>query len=74
MDLQKHLEIHLFPGKIEKKIKKINDSIKVVMISGVEDKDVVDEAYKLGASDYVIKPFDFKKVEALVLSLLTTSQ
>jgi len=35
----------------------------------VEDEDVMEEAKKLGALDYIIKPFDLEKLEALILSI-----
>ncbi len=39
-------------------ILKINPSAKVVMITSVEEKHIVQDAIKLGARDYVVKPFD----------------
>jgi len=53
-----------------KKIKELDSSIKVVMITVVVDEDILKEALKLGACDYLNKPFDLEKLEALVLSLL----
>jgi len=53
-----------------KKIMDIDSSIKVVMLSGIQDEDIIQEASKLGACDYIAKPSDFTKVEALVLSIL----
>jgi two-component system response regulator (stage 0 sporulation protein F) len=52
-----------------KKIKEIDSKIKVVMLTAVEDEDVMEEAKKLGALDYIIKPFDLEKLEALILSI-----
>ncbi len=52
-----------------KKIKEIDSKIKVVMLTAVEDEDVMEEATKLGALDYIIKPFDLEKLEALILSI-----
>lgn len=53
-----------------KKIKEIDSSIKVVMISGAQDEKVVRMALELGACDYITKPFSFQSLEALVLSIL----
>jgi len=53
-----------------KKIKELDSSIKVVMLTVVVDEDILKEAQKLGACDYLSKPFDLEKLEALVLSLL----
>jgi two-component system chemotaxis response regulator CheY len=39
-------------------ILKINPQAKVVMITSVEEKHIVQDAIKLGARDYVVKPFD----------------
>ncbi len=43
-------------------ILKINPSAKVVMITSVEEKHIVQDAIKLGARDYVVKPFDRSSV------------
>src|SRR3990172_9166586 len=39
-------------------ILKIDPHAKVIMISSVEEKHIVQDAIKLGARDYVVKPFD----------------
>ena len=43
-------------------ILKINPTAKVVMITSVEEKHIVQDAIKLGARDYVVKPFDRSNV------------
>ena len=43
-------------------ILKINPTAKVVMITSVEEKHIVQDAIKLGARDYVVKPFDRSSV------------
>ncbi len=43
-------------------ILKINPSAKVVMITSVEEKHIVQDAIKLGARDYIVKPFDRSNV------------
>ena len=48
-------------------ILKIDSHAKVVMITSVEEKHIVQDAIKLGARDYVVKPFDRSNV-ALTLN------
>lgn len=43
-------------------ILKINPMAKVVMITAIEEKHIVQDAMKLGARDYVVKPFDRSNV------------
>lgn len=43
-------------------ILKINPKAKVVMITAVEEKHIVQDAMRLGARDYVVKPFDRSNV------------
>ncbi len=43
-------------------ILKIDPTAKVVMITSVEEKHIVQDAIKLGARDYVVKPFDRSNV------------
>ncbi|HAJ56924.1 MAG TPA: hypothetical protein DCL35_04050 [Candidatus Omnitrophica bacterium] len=53
-----------------KKILEIDPSIKVVMLSAIQDEDVLAEAFKEGAADYLVKPCSLMKLDALVLSIL----
>jgi DNA-binding response OmpR family regulator len=48
---------------ILKIIKEYYQTIAVVMMTGVKDIDVVVEAMKLGASDYIVKPFSVDRLE-----------
>ena len=43
-------------------ILKMNPKAKVVMISSVEEKHTVQDAMRIGARDYVVKPFDRSNV------------
>lgn len=43
-------------------ILKINPNAKVVMVTAIEEKHVVQDAMNLGARDYVVKPFDRSNV------------
>ncbi len=53
-----------------KKIKEIDAAVKVVMLTAIEDEDIIKEAIGLGALDYITKPCDLEKLEALILSIL----
>lgn len=48
-------------------IMKIDPAAKVVMVTSVEQKQIVQDAMKLGARDYIVKPFDKSNV-GLVLN------
>jgi two-component system chemotaxis response regulator CheY len=48
-------------------IMKIDPAAKVVMVTSVEQKQIVQDAMKLGARDYIVKPFDRSNV-GLVLN------
>jgi two-component system chemotaxis response regulator CheY len=45
-----------------KKILKLNSKAKVIMISAVGQDTIIEECKKAGATDYIVKPFDKKKV------------
>lgn len=53
-----------------KKIKELDESINVVMLTAIEDEDIIKEATALGACDYLTKPCNLQEVEALILSIL----
>ncbi len=54
-----------------KKIKEIDESIKVIMLTAVQEEHIAREARDSGASDYLVKPCNFQKLEALLLSLFS---
>ena len=47
-------------------ILKIDPLAKVIMITSVEEKHIVQDAIKLGARDYVVKPFDRANVPLVI--------
>jgi len=51
-----------------KKIKEIDESIGVIMITGVENENIANEAMKSGAYDYIIKPIDLDRLEVCLLT------
>jgi len=52
--------------KVLRKIRKDNPKTKVVMISAVGQDAIVNECKKLGAIDFIIKPFDREEVIKVV--------
>jgi len=53
-----------------KYIKELDKSIKIVMVTALEDQDKMREAYKLGACDYITKPLILDYLEQTVLKNL----
>lgn len=51
-----------------KKIKEIKKDINVIMITGFPEEATAREALKLGAYDYIIKPFDLAYLELCVFT------
>jgi two-component system chemotaxis response regulator CheY len=43
-------------------LQKIGDTTKVVVISAIGQEEIIDEAKKYGAADYLVKPFDKNSV------------
>ena len=56
-----------------KGIMKVNPNAKVIMVTSVEQKHIVQDAMKSGARDYIIKPFDKANV-GLVLNRVLSSK
>ena len=52
-------------------ILKINPKAKVVMITSVEEKHTVQDAMRLGARDFIVKPFDRSNVPLVLNKVLT---
>lgn len=49
-----------------KELKKISPSSKVIIATGYKSVDIAQEAMKLGASDYIVKPFDREKIKKVI--------
>ena len=49
-----------------KEIKKIDKDIVVIMITGVKDDDVINEALSAGADDYITKPLSLEYLDKVV--------
>ncbi len=52
-----------------RRIRKQHPRLKVVMITGVDDKKLAREALLLGASDFIPKPFSFSYLQRVLDSL-----
>ncbi len=65
------LDVKLGWGKdgiqVLKEIKEAAPDTRVIMMTSVSDEDVIDEAFKLGADDYIIKPFSLSYLEKVVM-------
>ncbi|MFC1624207.1 response regulator [Candidatus Omnitrophota bacterium] len=65
------LDVVIMPGQfgldILKEIKKIDNKVKIIMLTSVEDKGIIELAHKYGASDYITKPFDLENLERDVM-------
>ena len=53
-----------------KKIKASHPHVNVIMVTGLEEEQIMQEALTLGASDYITKPFNFEYLETVLLSKL----
>lgn len=54
-------------------IRQSNPAAKVIMVSAVNQKDMLREAFKLGATDFVCKPFDRKHLRETLDRIGTSS-
>jgi DNA-binding NtrC family response regulator len=46
----------------------------VIMMTAVADREIARQALKIGAFDYILKPFDFAAIEASVTACLSHSE
>jgi two-component system chemotaxis response regulator CheY len=53
-----------------KKIRRYDPKAKVVMCSALDEKELIVEAIKLGARDYVVKPFSPRRIVSAVQKAL----
>lgn len=58
--------------EVLKRIKEIDKNIKVIMVSAFYEEDMIKEAKKLGASDYVAKPFTMDYLERVLLEKISS--
>ena len=53
-----------------KEAKKMKPALPVVMVTGYQSLDTAQEAIRNGASDYIVKPFETKKILEVVSTLV----
>ena len=70
------LDLHM-PGlnglDILKEAKAVDETMKIIIITAIEDEETIQKARSLGASDYVIKPFSLEYLKEEVLAKVSTS-
>lgn len=50
-----------------REIKKVDKDAETIMVSGIEDLDVIEEAKRHGAKEYITKPLVLEELEKIVL-------
>lgn len=50
-----------------RRIRELDKDVVVIMVSGVKDDDVINQALQLGANDYITKPLSLEYLEKVVL-------
>jgi len=67
----------MMPGRsgieVLKRVKEINDKAKVIMLTGISDEKVIEQAKEHGADDYVTKPFSLDHLENEVMPRILRS-
>ena len=70
------LDLHM-PGisgiEVLREARQMDASMKVIVITAVEDEETIHQAKDLGATDYVIKPFSLEYLKDEVLAKVSTS-
>ena len=56
--------------EVLKQLREQNNNIKVVMVTGVEEEEIVNEAHSLGIRGYIHKPLVLDELEKVVLKEL----
>ena len=54
--------------EVLRELRRGNPSVKVIMVSGVEDEEIIKEANTLGVIGYIHKPFILEELEKIVLA------
>jgi len=54
--------------EVLKRVKEIDNNIAVIMITGFADAENADQAKKMGAYDYIVKPFDLAYLKLVLLT------
>ncbi|MFH1996998.1 MAG: response regulator [Candidatus Omnitrophota bacterium] len=53
-----------------KNIRNISENIKIVILTAINDKDIIDDAFREGACDYLVKPVNLVELTELLSKLL----
>lgn len=56
--------------EVLKQLRENNNDVKVIMVTGVEDEDVINEANSWGVKGYIHKPLVLEELEKIVLEEL----
>jgi len=75
---KEHLDILVLDIKMEgvdglkvlKEAKEKDPNVKAVMITALRGENIKKEAFELGANEYITKPFNFDKVENVIIHLV----
>jgi len=57
-----------------KRIRDANSRVKVVMVTAMQNKEVIAQAKSIGVSDYIIKPFNLGSLESALVSIFLTGK
>jgi DNA-binding NtrC family response regulator len=60
--------------EVLERIRSINRRVEIIMLSGYGETKQIVKAMKLGASDFISKPFDVEEVEIVIRSVLEKSE
>ena len=70
------LDLHM-PGpsglEVLKEARTVDETMKIIVITAIEDEETIRRAKSLGATDYVIKPFSLEYLKEEVLAKVSTS-
>ena len=70
------LDLHM-PGlnglDVLREARAVDETIKIIVITAIEDEETIREAKSLGAADYIIKPFSLEYLKDEVLTKVSTS-
>lgn len=50
-----------------KRIRQENIKLDVIMITAADSPDIIEESFRLGVVDYILKPFDFERFQSALL-------
>lgn len=70
------LDLHM-PGldglEVLREARAVDETMKVIIITAIEDQEIIQQAKSLGAADYIIKPFSLQYLKDEVLTKVSSS-